>query len=340
MVIQLEIDDFLQKAASSVLLDVRTPAEYDLGHLPDALNFPLFSNEERVIVGTLYKQKSPEIAFEQGLEFVGPKMAYWVRQAKKQAKGGKPLCLYCWRGGKRSGSMAWLLDMAGFEVYLLVGGYKAYRNAFNELIEAHAWKFRILGGPTACGKTHILHEMRNLGQQVLDLEGLANHKGSAFGSYGLGAQPSNESFYNLLHQAFRQFDATKVIWCEGESMTIGKVNIPIDLFNLLQESPLFLFSIPMELRLVRILAEYGQLPKNQLIEAFSKIQKRLGREQCAQAIQYIEEDNLADAARIALKYYDKGYRKSIEKRTGSLIIPYESPVDQTLENAKKLIALL
>lgn len=340
MVSKLAIDDFLNQILQGVVLDVRTPAEYEKGHLPHALNLALFSNEERVIVGTLYKQKSPEIAFEKGIEIVGPKMVDFIRQAKKYAKGGKPLFLYCWRGGKRSGSMAWLLDMAGFEVYLLEGGYKAYRTAFISLLESHVWKFCVLGGSTGCGKTDILHEMAAQGEQVLDIEGLAKHKGSAFGSYGQGSQPSNEAFYNLLHDTLRQFDPHKIVWCEGESIVIGKVNIPVELFTYLQSAPLILFSLPMEARVSHVVLEYGKLSKQELEEAFLKIEKRIGREQCKEAIHYICIDDLASAARIALNYYDKGYQKSIEKRSGAIILRYNAETDNALESANELRLLV
>ena len=158
-------------------------SHYASGHIPGAHNIPLFTNEERAIIGTLYVQVGKDPAVERGLELVGPKLADFVRQAR-ELSAGKPLFLYCWRGGMRSGSMAWLFRTAGFKTFLLKGGYKAYRRSFIDLLDKYPWKIVVLGGPTGCGKTEILHRLQEKGQQVIDLEGLAHHKGSAFGALG------------------------------------------------------------------------------------------------------------------------------------------------------------
>ena len=209
----LKVDEFITKMKESVVLDIRTPAEFSQGHLPGAVSFPLFSDEERVVVGTIYKKQGRDIAVLKGLEFVGPKLKDLVLQAKKH-KGA--LCLYCWRGGMRSNSMAWLLETAGREVYLLEGGYKAYRAYGRELI-SNGLKLIMLSGPTGSGKTEILHHLAALGHQVLDLEGLANHRGSSFGGIGQPTQPSTEQFTNLIFEKITGFDLSKPSGWKGRA---------------------------------------------------------------------------------------------------------------------------
>ncbi|MEG1749979.1 MAG: tRNA 2-selenouridine(34) synthase MnmH, partial [Tannerellaceae bacterium] len=210
---ELAPDDFLHQSRNGVILDVRTPDEYNVGHIPNAINFPLFTNEERIVVGTAYVKQGRDIAVEKGLELVGPKMATFVRQAKALA-AGRTLYIHCWRGGMRSGSMAWLLRTAGLSVQLLQGGYKAYRQSFTDQLNNIPWKLIVLGGSTGCGKTPILHALEAKGEQVLHLEGLACHKGSAFGALGEGEQPTTEQFSNLLYDEFCRFDPRRRVWCE------------------------------------------------------------------------------------------------------------------------------
>ena len=167
---------------SPLLLDVRSPGEYESGHIAGAVNFPLFTDQERAAVGTLYKEKGPDQAILLGLEFVGPKMAEFVREAHRINPRKKPMRMYCFRGGQRSHSMAWLLEGSGFPVTLLKGGYKAYRReAIRSFREPQ--KVMVLSGCTGCGKTRILQALKERGRQILDLEELSLHKGSAFGGY-------------------------------------------------------------------------------------------------------------------------------------------------------------
>ena len=185
----LHIDAFL--AAGGALLDVRTPAEFRQGHIPGAANLPLFSDAERAEVGTLYKQQGRQAAVLRGLALVGPRMealaAELVTWSERSA--GAPLRLHCWRGGMRSGSVAWLAQQLELPVLLLEGGYKSYRRWVLELFE-RPWPLRLLGGRTGCGKTELLLALRERGAAVVDLEGLAHHRGSSFGGLGLPEQPS------------------------------------------------------------------------------------------------------------------------------------------------------
>ena len=169
---QVAIEQILEARKSRTVIDVRTPAEFAQGHIPGAVNLPLFSNEERAIVGTIYKQQSPELAMLKGLEYAGAKMRWYVEEAQRLAKG-KEIALHCWRGGKRSESIAWLLGQAGFDVMILKGGYKNYRNYIHTYLAEQQAPLLILGGYTGSGKTQILQELAREGEQVIDLEAIA-----------------------------------------------------------------------------------------------------------------------------------------------------------------------
>ncbi|MGL5318380.1 MAG: tRNA 2-selenouridine(34) synthase MnmH [Bacteroidales bacterium] len=333
----LLVNDFLKLSKEGVIVDVRTPAEFKTGHIIGAVNIPLFSDEERVIIGTLYKQQGKDTAVEKGLEFVGPKMAAFVKEAKQLAKG-KTIYIYCWRGGMRSGSMAWLFRTAGLSVKRLTGGYKAYRSSFVEEVLNLPWQMRIIGGPTGCGKTEILHELTARGEQVLDIEKLANHKGSAFGSLGQEAQPTTEHFINLLHHAFRQFDPERIVWCEGESHAIGKVFIPKELFEKMQTAPFIYLTLPIDVRLKRLVKEYGEFTTEQLSESFRRIERRLGGQHLKAAICYLEEGNIIEAARIGLHYYDRSYDKAIEEKR-NVTCRMEVETDDPEQTANELLKL-
>lgn len=307
----LVIADFLDACRERVLLDVRSPGEYEHGHIPGALPFPLFSDEERAAVGTLYKQKGGEAAMELGLEFVGPKMADFVRRARQLAPERR-LAIHCWRGGQRSGSMAWLLRQAGLDVVTLEGGYKAYRRYVLETFEQTPLKIVILGGRTGTGKTKILHCLRDMGEQVIDLEQLAHHKGSAFGFIGEAPQPQVEQFENELFDVIRALDPGRRVWIENESHSIGRVFIPDGLWRRMKTAPLWNVTIPENARIENLLADYTLTDKADLEKAFLKIGKKLGGQHLKAALEALDRDDFAEAARIALRYYDKTYQFGLD----------------------------
>lgn len=306
---KLSPEAFLALRPQTALIDVRSPGEFAAGHIPGAHSIPLFTDEQRAAVGTTYVRVGRDQAVELGLELVGPRMVEIVRRAKELA-GGRGILLYCWRGGMRSGSVAWLLETAGLKVTLLDGGYKAYRRHFEGLLDL-PWQFVNVCGPTGCGKTELLTRLTAHGEQVLDLEGLARHKGSAFGGIGQGDQPTTEHFINLLHEAFSAFDPARPVWCEGESMLIGRVFIPERLFGMLRTGRNIEVAMRHEQRLARLMAEYGCFPAEELSAAFSRIAKRMGREQSAAAIAALDGGDIAGAASLALDYYDKVYARNL-----------------------------
>jgi tRNA 2-selenouridine synthase len=318
MVKPISIQNFLQADNDIQLIDVRTPAEFEHGHIPGAFNLPLFSNEERVKVGTTYKQVGREEAILLGFDLTGSKWSGFIKEALIIAPG-KKIAVHCWRGGMRSGAMAWALDLYGFEVYVIQGGYKRYRQWVHQQFETQ-YQIRILGGMTGSGKTRILHQLKNMGQQVIDLEDLAQHQGSSYGTLNRMIQPSQEQFENNLANELKGMDAGREIWVEDESLTIGKRFVPNAFWHQMREAMLVNIEVGLQNRLTSLTAEYGVLDKDFLIECTDRIRKRLGPEQTKNAIIAIQENRMEDFIRIVLVYYDKTYRTGLSKRNVDRIL--------------------
>ena len=407
---KLGINEFLALAAKHPVLDVRSPGEFKHAHIPGAYSLPLFTDEERKVVGTAYKQQSRQAAIKIGLDYFGGKMRRMVEEVEgilrksesrelspEVRKSGRPkentevksesredrkserlndveadkvetiinidslndknnqgprtsglpdfptpfptsglsdfrtllsetsaprtVLVHCWRGGIRSAGVAWLLDLYGFKVYTLVGGYKKFRHW---VIERYSQPnpYKILGGYTGSGKTYVLDALRKAGQPVIDLEGLAKHKGSAFGSIGMPEQPTQEMFENLLGLEIdrltkaNQSDLSKQepIWLEDESQRIGLVNIPPVFWTRMRQSEVRFIDIPFEERLKHIVKEYGVLDKQRMMDAIQRIQKRLGPLETKTSLQLLQDGDLEGSFRILLKYYDKWYTKGLNNR--------------------------
>ncbi|NJR69098.1 MAG: tRNA 2-selenouridine(34) synthase MnmH [Synechococcales cyanobacterium CRU_2_2] len=294
------------------ILDVRSPGEYDQGHIPGAISFPLFSNGERAAIGTCYKQQGRDAAVELGLEQVGPKMAGFVRQAKQLALGGQ-VRLHCWRGGMRSSSMGWLLTTAGLEATVLEGGYKTFRRWVRSSL-SQPQSICIVGGMTGTGKTLILDALQQLGEQVLNLEALANHRGSSYGSLGLPPQPSTEQFENLIAMAWRTFDPQCPLWVEAESAQVGRCRVPPEVFEQMERSPILEVQRTQAERVALLRQVYGEASPLELITATQRISRRLGTQRTQAAIQWIDQGKLEPAIKIILEYYDKAYGHDLGRR--------------------------
>lgn len=308
-----DISSFLeQQKKGNPIIDVRSPAEFYSGHIPGAVNIPLFSNEERAEIGALYKQEGQEIATLRGLEIVGPKMAGFVRQAKSLDYTDQ-LLVHCWRGGMRSGSFAWLLNTAGLPAVTLAGGYKSFRNHLLDFFSA-PFNLYVLSGCTGNGKTELLHYFRNKGEQVIDLEGLAHHKGSVFGGLGQVEQPTSEQFQNELFRQMKEMDPARPIFLEDESISLGNVFIPLPLWHQLRKAPLIRVELSPAARVERLVREYGSLENAQLQDAILKLSKRLGGQHVKRALEALEENRLEEVVLILLTYYDKSYEIGIAKR--------------------------
>lgn len=316
---KLLIDEFILLTKQYPVFDVRSEGEYLHAHIPGAHSLPLFNNEERKIVGTAYKQESKQKAIKIGLKYFGVKMVKMVEAVEKITEeiGTKTVLVHCWRGGMRSAGVAWLLDLYGFKVYTLVGGYKTYRNWVLNQFDVN-YPIQIIGGYTGSGKTEVLHELNTRGEQTIDLEGLAHHKGSSFGALGQPPQPSQEMFENLLARELSikvpLLAAGKQLWLEDESQRIGEVNIPTVFFKQMRTKKVLFLDIPFDERLQHILQGYGKFTKEHLVNAIIRIKKRLGGLETKTAINCLIEDDTIGCFAILLKYYDKGYEAGSQKR--------------------------
>ena len=300
-----------------VMVDVRSPAEFEQGHIPGAKNLPLCTDDERARVGTMYKSGGREASVLLGLDIVGTKLTGFVKAAM-QMSPKRNVVIHCWRGGMRSANMAWLLDTAGFKVKVIEGGYKAFRRFIRKQFETKA-NIIIVGGHTGSGKTEIIYALRNKNEQVIDLEGIANHKGSAFGAIGMDDQPTNEQFENDIYNQWKQLDLSKPVWLEDESRSVGSVSIPDPLFIQMRQSPVLRIKVDKNTRIKRLVKEYSTYVQNDLKMAVERIRKNLGGQMANQAITAIDNKNYELATDILLIYYDKAYQRGLEKRSGDSV---------------------
>ncbi len=307
------IASFLALRERMPLLDVRSPAEFARGHIPGSISFPLFNDTERAEIGTLYTQAGKQEAVLRGLALVGPRLAAMAEQGLELAGKAGEVALTCWRGGMRSASVAWLLEQAGLTTHRLPGGYKAYRS-FNHGLFTRPWPLFVLSGMTGSGKTEILLELARLGSQVIDLEGLAKHRGSAFGAWPEEPQPSTEHFENLLADKLLAFDPSRLVWLEDECENLGSVNIPRPVYERLRASPLVILHVPRPERLARVLHGYDPAHNAFAAEGMDRIRKRLGDENHRKAKAALEQGDYGTAAGTLLDYYDRAYEKQLKNR--------------------------
>ena len=327
--------EFLRLSETIPVIDVRSPSEYSAGHIPGAVNIPLFNDEQRAAVGTKYKKEGRQSAILAGLELSGPDMKEKLLKAIETASDGR-LLVHCWRGGMRSEAMAWLFSLGDLQTEVLEGGYKSYRHLVLESLSERR-KTIVLGGMTGSGKTQILNHIKNLGHKVIDLEALANHKGSAFGALGQAQQPTGEQFSNFLAAEWRKTDREFPLWLEDESRNIGTVFMPDAFFRNMQVSPTIVLLLDMEKRLPRLIREYSEYPPGLLIASIDKISKRLGGDNARDAKKAVETGDFQKAIEITLRYYDNTYMFSIRRKPGENIIYVNTDTDDALENAMKVI---
>ncbi|HVA99555.1 MAG TPA: tRNA 2-selenouridine(34) synthase MnmH [Bacteroidia bacterium] len=313
----ISIEAFLKYAESHPIIDVRSEGEFAHSCIPTAINIPLFTNEERKIVGTLYKQEGRQPAILKGLELVGPKMKSLVENINAIKNNGTFL-MYCWRGGMRSASVAWLLETYGYKVFVLKGGYKSFRKIILNSFESPI-KLVILGGRTGTGKTLLLEKLAEKNQQIIDLEKLACHKGSAFGALGEKEQPSQEQFENLLGLSILSQKNNFWTWIEDESKMIGKKVIPQKFWNQMRQAPVVYVDIPFEIRANYLLESYGKFSVEALKGSIFKIKKRLGGLQTKLAVEAVEKNDLETVCKICLAYYDKSYDFGLSQRENKQI---------------------
>jgi len=335
MIQHINPNEFLEKSDGIPVIDVRAPKEFLRGHIPDAINLPLFDDEERKEVGTLYKKSGKEASLLLSLDIVGPKLSYFVKTARKLSPD-REILIHCWRGGMRSANMAWLFETADFKVFVLNGGYKAYRKYIRQKIGEEA-NLIVVGGKTGCGKSEVLNYLAKAGEQVLDLENIAHHKGSAFGDLGQEKQPTNEQFENNLFQAWQKLDLNLPVWIEDESRGIGTVSIPEPLYNKIRQSPVIFLDVEKEIRIIRLVKEYALFDPALLEAAILRINKKLGGLNTKQAIEALFNKDFNTAASILLTYYDKAYLKGLSMREQKKVFKLELHKDNSALNMQLVV---
>ena len=301
------------------LIDARSPAEYAEDHLPAALNWPVLDDDERRDVGTEYKQVSALEARKRGAALVARNIAEHIEtHVLDKPKGWRPL-VYCWRGGQRSGTLAWFLGQIGFRTQVVEGGYKAFRHVVMAQLQALPVQFdlRVVCGKTGSGKTRLLHALRAAGAQVLDLEGLASHRGSVLGSVPGHPQPSQKAFDTAVWDQLRRFDPTQPVFVESESKKVGKLQVPESLIDRMRNhSRCVLVEMPDEARLQLLLQDYDFFVQD--VELFCEKLHALvelrGRQQIAHWQAEARAGRVADVfLELMHKHYDPGYAKSMQR---------------------------
>ena len=300
------------------IIDARTEDEFALDHLPGALNWPSLTNEERIRVGTLYKQVSPFEANKVGAMLVASNIAKHIeRNVMGLSKDWQPL-IYCWRGGKRSGSLALVLGQIGFRVWLIEGGYKAFRAAMLKDISrlVKPLQFQIITGPTGSGKTRLLHALQGCGAQVLDLEELARHRSSVLGRIPGVPQPSQKHFDTLVWDALRQFDPARPVFVEAESKKVGNVAVPQPLMDAMRESPCIDLQLTDDERVQLLMEDYAFFADDhaQFAERLTLLTELKGKAVVHAWQTQLEQGKVEPVVRdLLIHHYDPTYAKSVAR---------------------------
>lgn len=332
----------LAELQKTVFIDVRSEKEYQEGTIPGAVNIPLFDNEERARIGTVYTQESPKKAMELGLEIAGSKLSALYQQVEKAASQN-PVTLFCWRGGMRSKSFAAVLDLMGLSVFRLSGGYKAYRRYLVDFFQREfPFHVVVLRGNTGTGKTDLLKRLKAEGYPVIDLEGLSNNRGSVFGSVGLGSQPSQKQFEASLFTELSRYQDHAYLVVECESKRIGKVNLPDSLYQAMQEGSQVLAYDTLESRSQRLAAEYTVNVDmlSELKDALERLKKRLGKSNLAELYRMLDCGEYEEFARkLIVEYYDLLYGYPNEESDNFDFCIFNNSLEHTVQKFKEYLDL-
>jgi tRNA 2-selenouridine synthase len=310
--VNVDIHEFFALRKKLPLVDVRSEKEFGEGHIPGAFNIPILNNSERIAVGTDYKQKGQLEAIKTGFRLVGPRIIDIVNEAEKLSPE-RELLVHCWRGGMRSANFCHFLGMARIRTRQLQGGYKAYRKMVLESFKS-PFQFVVIAGCTGSGKTEILRELAKKGEQIIDLEKLANHKGSVFGGLMMPPQPTTEQFQNDLFEEILKLDLTRRIWIEDESIAVGKIFLPEELWKRMSDSPIAEMNVEKGTRIKRLVGEYGPADKTQFLSGMERITKKLGGQHFKNAKEKLLQGAIASSIEILLTYYDKAYATGLSKK--------------------------
>jgi len=313
----LDIAQFAQaRNQFDAIIDVRSPAEFALDHIPGSINYPVLNNEERAQIGTLYKQVSPFAAKKLGAAIVSRNIAQHLEQSMlDHPREWRPL-IYCWRGGERSGAFTHVLNRIGWKAMQLEGGYQGFRRIVIDDLDlaAKQFQFQVICGMTGTGKTRILHELQSLGAQVLDLEGLAIHRGSVLGNEPDSEQPSQKGFETALWNALQSLDPSKPVFIESESKKVGGVHIPDALMETIRNGLCIELRSSLPTRVSWLLHEYHHFLENtaQFKEKLGLLTTRYGKVQIAEWFNQIDAGDFNPLVTdLLVKHYDPAYQSSI-----------------------------
>ncbi|MBI2751027.1 MAG: tRNA 2-selenouridine(34) synthase MnmH [Burkholderiales bacterium] len=330
------------------VIDARSESEYALDHLPGAVNWPTLNDEERKLIGTIYVQVSQFEAKKRGAAIAARNIAAHIeRDVIDKPKDWKPLA-YCWRGGKRSGSLSLILDQIGFRVTLVEGGYKAFRAAMLDDIaqKAQQLDWRVVCGTTGSGKTRLLHALAEVGAQVLDLEGLANHRSSVLGAIPGQPQPTQKRFDTLIWDALRRFDPARPVFVESESKKVGNVAVPATLVERMRTGPCLDLSLPMDQRVALLLEDYDFFVKDRayFCDRLDVLADFRGKEQVQAWKDQVAEGRFEPVVQDLLtQHYDPVYRQSMLRNfslypQARTVSPNDRSMDAMRQLAQQLLA--
>lgn len=341
----VDIETALKRRADGALLvDVRTALEFNEATIPGAVNVPILNDAERVEIGTLYKEQGSDIARIRGVELVAPKIPQLIQTINSlRTNQRRPIVIFCWRGGLRSRAMTAFLQLAGFPAFQLRGGHKAFRRLVVDFFDHGDWgRMLVLRGLTGVGKTRVLQQLSQQDQPVIDLEGLANHRGSAFGGVGLGQQPGQKKFESLLWAALQSIPKGSWALTEGESRHIGKIILPVRFFQSLQIEKTLWLETEFEKRIQIILEDYtvSELAEETFIQPIQSLQRRLGMTEVENMLELLRQKNWHElVSELMLKYYDPLYcHTKPDNRLTVEIDPFNDDHTKLLEAAKTVLA--
>ena len=337
------IANLSQLAQFDEIIDVRTPVEFAEDHIPGAINCPVLSNEERITVGTLYKQVSPFEARKAGAALIAKNIAHHLETLfRDRPKSWRPL-IYCWRGGQRSGAMSIIFAQIGWATHKLEGGYKTYRRDVLQQLDAlpSRYTFKVVCGPTGSGKSRLLAALAQTGHQVLDLEGLAQHRGSVLGNLPQQPQPAQKWFDSLLLQTLHGFDPSRPVYVEAESRKIGSIALPIALFDAMHAGACLVLEVPLEIRVAGLLEDYRYYVENPetFIEHLRPLHKFHGAKQLEHWNDMIRAGEFAPmVAELLTLHYDPSYSRAITGHYAQLDKAQHVVLNDLSEDALKEIA--